>query len=221
MLSARTATTTRRHHAAGADRQRHGDQQGLRRHDRGDRRPLADRPASAGDDVTVAYTAATLRRQERRHRQAGDGHGHLADGRRRRQLHAVNTTATTTADITAQAPHRSAPRRRTRSTTARRRRRSTARPTNGRRRRRHAAPAPRATFADKNVGTAKTVTRQRDLADRRRRGQLHPQLDTATTTADITALRRSPAASPPTNKIYDGTRRRDRPHQQPHWRTSR
>ncbi len=44
-----------------------------------------------------------------------------------------------------------------------------------------------ATFADKNVGTGKTVTADRRHPRRRRRGQLHPVGTPTTTTANITA----------------------------------
>ena len=59
------------------------------------------------------------------------------------------------------------------------------------------------TFADKNVGTAKTVSVTGFTISRRRRRQLHAHA--AGPTADITAQALTVSASPPSNKVYDGT----------------
>ena len=62
-----------------------------------------------------------------------------------------------------------------------------------------------ATFDNRNVGAARTVTLHRCGAGRRRRRQLQPRPRSATTTADITPRARSSDSFTAANKVYDGT----------------
>ena len=197
-----TAIDDRRHHGAGADGHGDGRQQGLRRHHRRDRDAVAT-TASAGDVFTDATRRASVRRQERRHRQDGQRQRDLDQRDRRRQLHvqhhrqhdgehharradgqrrpASNKVydGTTTATVTL-----------------------CGRPRRGRRRCTDSYTSAR--FADKNVGTGKTVSVSGISDQRRRRGQLHASTPTATTTANITARALTVTATA-SNKVYDGT----------------
>ena len=132
--------------------------------------------AVTGDDREPDRCERDVRRQERRHRQ--DRHRHRPDAHRRRcrQLPLNATAATTTADITALAlvgEHHG------RGQGLRRHQRGDhPDPHAGGR---HRAPTwsayvgGAATFADKNVGTGKTVTVTGIAPDRRRRRELHRQ----------------------------------------------
>ena len=116
----------------------------------------------------------------------------------------LNSTATTTADITARDRDRrsvTADNKVYDGTTA-----ATRHPLahRRRRRRRREPDSGTATFANKNVGTGKTVTRQRHQPERHRRRQLHAAARRATTTADITARALTVSATG-NNKVYDGT----------------
>ncbi len=151
---------------------RHREQQGLRRHHRGDgAHPLAGRDRQRRRGHAHGGTA-TLRRQERRHRQDRHPDRRGADRRRRGQLHARHV-ATTTADITAVHVTGSFTAA-TRSTTAPPRRPSS--PALAGRSSATSSPSPAAPPASTPRTSAPARrSRSRAHADRRRRRQLHPR----------------------------------------------
>ena len=174
----------REYHAAHADGQRHRRQQGLRRDHGRDRHP--HRQPRRRRRLHRCRHLGHLRRQERGHRQDGDRRRHPITGHRRGQLrpgqhHGDDHGEHHAADADGQR-HR----RQTRSTT-------------GPRRHRHPHRQPRrgdvftdadtsASFADKNVGTGKTVTVSGITITGTDAGNYYVANTTATTTANITPL---------------------------------
>ena len=183
--------------------------------------------ASPATSFTDSYASATLRRQERRHRQDGQRQRDRDQRRRRRQLHlqhhrhdhrrhharALTVSATgvnkvydgtTDRDGARSSDDRVAGDVFTDSYTS-------------------------ATFADKNVGTGKTVTRQRHRDQRHRRRQLHASTPPPRTTADITpraadghappaSTRSTTAPPPPRSRSADDRVAGDVAHRQLHQR---
>ena len=163
----------------------------------------------AGDGLTTSYTSAELRQQERRHGQDRHASAASPSAAPTPANYTFNTTASTTANITARALDASAPPAVNKvydgTTTA-----TVTLADDRLGRRQPSPPATRsASFANKNVGTAKTVTVSGICASAAPTPPTTPANTTASTTADITARALTVSATG-VNKVYDGTTSRHR-----------